>query len=48
MNNSKESISFYNLYKSMHKCKSGVMWKDGTINFVINGPSEIYLSLIHI
>ena len=42
MNNSKESISFYNLYKSMHKCKSGVMWKDGTINFVINGPSEIY------
>lgn len=38
----KDPISFSKLYESMLKCKRGVMWKDGTINFVINGPSEVY------
>lgn len=40
--NNHDVIGFDKLYESMNKCKRGVMWKDGTINFVINGPSEIY------
>jgi len=40
--NNHDVISFEKLYESMNKCKRGVMWKDGTINFIINGPSEIY------
>lgn len=40
--NKNNVIGFNKLYESMMKCKNGVMWKDGTIFFVINAPSEIY------
>lgn len=34
-------IGFDALWYSMMKCKRGVMWKDGTANFVLNGVAEV-------
>lgn len=39
--NNDNVVGFSSLYNAMQKCKRGVMWKDGVIHFVINGPSEI-------
>lgn len=40
--NLEEASSFEQLYKKMMKCKSGVMWKDSTAHFYLNGLIEIY------
>lgn len=36
-----EVIGFNALYDSMYKCKNGVMWKDSTAHFVLNGIEEV-------
>lgn len=36
-----EVIGFEALYDSMQKCKNGVMWKDSTAHFVLNGLEEV-------
>jgi hypothetical protein len=33
-------IGFDALYSSMHRCKSGVIWKDSVAHFVLNGIEE--------
>lgn len=34
-------ISYDALYKSMQKCKRGVIWKDSVAHFVLNSVEEI-------
>ena len=36
-----EIIGFDALYKSMTKCKNGVLWKDSVAHFCHNAPVEI-------
>lgn len=36
-----EIIGFEALWDSMMKCKRGVIWKDSTANFVLNGVQEV-------
>lgn len=36
-----EVIGYEALYKSMMKCKKGVMWKDSTAHFCLNGLTEV-------
>ena len=38
--NKEEVIGFEALYKSMHKCKKTVLWKDSTANFYLNGIEQ--------
>lgn len=33
-------IGYDALYESMHKCRKGVMWKDSTASFVLNGVEK--------
>ena len=33
-------IGFDALYSSMHRCKSGVIWKDSVAHYVLNGIEE--------
>lgn len=40
------NISFSDLYESMRKCKSGVVWKDSVASFVLRGAERI-LSLLN-
>lgn len=41
MKNLEDIIGFDALYKSMEKCKRGVMWKSSTSHFVLNAITEI-------
>ena len=34
-------IGFEALYRSMHKCKKGVLWKDSTASFYLNGAERV-------
>lgn len=36
-----EVIGYEALYKSMMKCKKGVIWKDSTAHFCLNGLTEV-------
>lgn len=36
-----EVIGFDALYGSMYKCKCGVMWKDSTAHYILNGLEEV-------
>lgn len=36
-----EVIGYEALYRSMMKCKKGVMWKDSTAHFCLNGLTEV-------
>ena len=51
MNNEHPEVTGYEaLYRSMMKCKKGVMWKDSTAHFCLNGLTEVMKleqSLIH-
>ena len=37
----KEAITYESLYKSMQKCKLGVLWKDSTANFVLHSIKNL-------
>lgn len=42
MNNEHPEVTGYEaLYRSMMKCKKGVMWKDSTAHFCLNGLTEV-------
>lgn len=42
MNNEHPEVTGYKaLYRSMMKCKKGVMWKDSTAHFCLNGLTEV-------
>lgn len=42
MNNEHPEVTGYEaLYRSMMKCKKGVMWKDSTAHFCLNGMTEV-------
>ena len=42
MNNEHPEVTGYEaLYRSIMKCKKGVMWKDSTAHFCLNGLTEV-------